>query len=84
MATKINKINIDNFLKLFRTNYTFLYEHKNAVAGYREAVEAFDEFVKEEKNKQFVCDFVTYRGDFISSDREAAAFMFTLCDLMPL
>ena len=35
-----------------------------------------DDFLKE--HNDFVGEFVRYRGDFISSDREAAAFMFAL------
>ena len=69
-------INIKTFEKQFQDEYNFLYENDNNVAGYKEAVEAFDEFLKE--NKKFVCEFVKYRGDLISSDREAAAFMFAL------
>jgi len=43
---------------------------------YNEAVTAFDEFLK--TNNKFVGEFVKHRGDFVSSDREAAAFMFAL------
>lgn len=68
-------INIDDFLLQFNKEYNFLYENNNVV-GYEEAVTAFDEFVK--IHKDFVCEFVTYRNDIISSDREAAAFMFAL------
>lgn len=73
--------NIDDFLKKFDDNYDFLYDankHNKEVAGQREATEAFDDFVKE--HRDFVCEFVMYRGDVISSDREAAAFMFTMAD----
>lgn len=73
--------NIDDFLKKFDDNYDFLYDaNKNGseVAGQREAADAFDDFLKE--HRDFVCEFVKYRGDVISSDREAAAFMFTLDD----
>lgn len=45
-----------------------------------DAVEAFDEF--SQKHKEFVREFAKYRGDFISSDREAAAFMFALESMM--
>ena len=75
MANTIN-INIDKFLKQFNKEYAFLYQHGPAVAGYREAVDAFDEFVV--AHGDFVSEFARYRGDFISSDREAAAFMFAL------
>ena len=49
------------------------------MAGYEEAVNSFDEFVK--THGDFVGKFVKFRGDLVSSDREAAAFMFAL-DLM--
>lgn len=59
--------------------YTYLYNHHDKVPGYDEAVHAFDAFAK--KNKRFIGEFIRHRGDFISSDREAAAFMFALEDL---
>lgn len=69
-------INIHKFLEQFNKEYDFLYDNYDNVAGYDEAVVAGDEFIK--KNPKFVREFVEYRGDFISSDREVAAFMFTL------
>lgn len=74
-------MNIADFLAKFDSNYDFIYDankHNREVAGQREAIEAFDDFVKQ--HRDFVREFVNYRGDFISSDREAAAFMFTLDD----
>lgn len=56
--------------------HEYLYQNKNNVVGYEEAVDAFDEFIKE--HGDFVGEFAKYRNDFISSDREAAAFMFAL------
>lgn len=73
--------NINDFLKKFDKNYDLLYNasrHGKYVAGQREATETFDYFLKQ--HGDFVCEFVKYRGDVISSDREAAAFMFTLYD----
>lgn len=72
---KIN-INIEQFTEEFRKQYSFLYNSDGYVPGYDEAVEAFDSFI--EKHADFVGEFVNYRHDFISSDREAAAFMFAL------
>ena len=66
--------NINRFLEQFNEEYAFLYDHNDMVAGYEEAVKEFDEFVK--TYPDFVGEFVLFRGDFISSDREAAAFMF--------
>ena len=51
-------VNIKAFDEQFQKEYNFLYENDNNVAGYRETVEAFDEFLKE--NKNFVCEFVKY------------------------
>ena len=72
------KINIDirSFYEQFVKEYEFLYDNDDMVAGYTEAVEAFDDFVK--WFPEFVREFARFRGDFISSNREAAAFMFAL------
>lgn len=73
------KINIHEFLKQFRKEYNFLYEHRDNVAGYREAVRAFDETCeKSESFRAFVREFNEFREDLITSNREAAAFMFAL------
>ena len=72
----VKNINIYEFAKEFGKEYNFLYEHNDNVAGYEEAANAFDDFLFRHKN--FVVEFVNYRGDFISSDREAAAFMFAI------
>jgi len=70
-------INIKKFHEQFKKEYKFLYDHDN-VAGYDEAVTAFDEFIKIPANGKFVGEFADYRKDIIVSDREAAAFMFAL------
>ena len=70
------KINIEKFNKQFQKEYNFLYDHHDNVAGYDEAVAAFDDFIQTQG--EFVGEFARYRHDFISSDREAAAFMFAL------
>jgi len=72
------KINIHAFLKQFEKEYEFLYENMDRVAGYDEAVAAFDEFIRRWPNGNFVAEFCRYRGDMLTSDREAAAFMFAL------
>lgn len=69
-------INIHKFAEQFKKEYDYLYNARGYVAGAREAVNAFDKFLTE--HKDFVGEFAKYRGDFISSDREAAAFMFAL------
>ena len=72
----MKNINIHTFAKQFAKEYNFLYDNYDNVAGYREAVSFFDGFVKH--HADFVGEFAKYRGDFISSDREAAAFAFAL------
>lgn len=77
----VHNFNISDFLKKFNDNYDLLYDankHNREVAGQREAAAAFDDFVKQ--HGDFVREFVNYRGDVVSSDREAAAFMFTMDD----
>lgn len=69
-------INIAEFLKKFNEEYEFLYDNRDIVAGYNEALDAFDTFAV--NNKNFIMEFVEFRKDFISSDREAVAFMFAM------
>lgn len=69
-------VNMEDFCEQYKKEYEFLYDN---VAGYKEAVDTFDEFLK--VHQDFVSQFAKYRGDFISSDREAAAFMFALDSL---
>lgn len=73
-------INIHEFLKQFQKEYNFLYDH-DYVAGQNEAVAEFDKCIKNKNFAEFVGEFVNFRGDIISSDREAAAFMFALYEL---
>lgn len=77
----IISIDLEAFMSAFDANYAHLYRNHDHVAGYREAVTAFDDFV--EKHTEFVCRFVDARGDSITSDREAAAFMFALESVEP-
>lgn len=69
---------LKQIINQFEKEYSFLYEHSDRVAGYREAVDLFDRATKAESFRKLVSEFVALRGDFISSDREAAAFMFAL------
>lgn len=72
----IHSINIHKFLDKFNEEYDFLYDNRDNVAGYEEAVEAGDKFIKQYPD--FVREFNQYRNDILSSDREVAAFMFAL------
>jgi len=69
-------IDIATFLNTFNAIYSELYEAGDNVAGFDEAVAFFDEFTKQQPG--FVQEFVKFRGDLITSDREAASFAFGL------
>ena len=75
-------INIHVFARKFVEEYNFLYNAYPAyVPGYNEAVAEFDELLAMAWGKDFIREFVRFRGDAIFSDREAAAFMFALASL---
>lgn len=83
--SRIHNINMEKFCEQFQKEYNFLYDCRGYVAGYDEAVSAFDRFQAD--HADFVREFAQYRGDVVSSDREAAAFMFalnSLDDLQPI
>lgn len=71
-------IKIREFKEKFDKEYNFLCKHRDNVAGYKEAVEWGDKFLR--KYPDFVAKFAQYRGDFLTSDREMAAFAFTMHD----
>jgi len=73
-----SNVDMKTFVKKFGDEYKFLYDNHDKVAGYDEAVDAFNVWVKKPENKKFMKKFFEVRGDFISSDREAAAFMFAM------
>lgn len=82
---RIHNISMEKFCEQFQKEYNFLYDCRGYVAGYDEAVSAFDRFQAD--HADFVREFAQYRGDVVSSDREAAAFMFalnSLDDLQPI
>ena len=72
----IHNISMEKFCEQFQKEYNFLYDCRGYVSGYDEAVSAFDRFQTD--HADFVREFAQYRGDVVSSDREAAAFMFAL------
>lgn len=67
---------MSKLLEQFNKEYDFIYERGDRVAGYHEAVDWFDENQTRPGVVEHVTALVTERGDFISSDREAAAFAF--------
>ena len=67
---------IETFSNTFNEIYNKLYEARDNVAGFKDAVLFFDEFARQQP--EFVQEFVTFRGDLITSDREAASFSYAL------
>lgn len=68
------RFNIPQFADRFEKVYSLLYELQT-VPGYNEAVAHFDSLA--EDNPEMIRALALHRGDYISSDREAAAFVFT-------
>ena len=75
------KIDYNRLLSQFRKEYNFLYDNYDHVAGFREAVEFFDQFIKTSSGRDIISKFASLRQDIITSDREAAAFSFALDSL---
>ena len=75
---KTKTCNIHKFAEKFQEEYNFCYDCGDRVAGFSEAVDEFDARIKNPHFAEFVGEFANYRGDLISSDREAAAFMFAM------
>lgn len=80
MKKQHRTVKCKGFLNDFDLAYSMLYEgdvHFGLV-DYGNVVAKFDELMADEDFKSEVRDFVEYRGDIISSDREAAAFVLAL------
>ena len=74
----MKKVTMETFAKEFEKQYNFLYKNNDSsVAGYNEAIKYFDSEELTEKEETVLEEFVQYREDFIYSDRECAAFIFT-------
>lgn len=76
-------VSIEKFLRKFQKEYKFLYDNYDNVAGFRDAVKEFDFRIHHDIGfSRMVQEFARYRKDFISSDREAAAYMFAWTDMV--
>lgn len=69
-----------DFLRKFSDVYDFLYNCHDNVAGFAEAMEFGDWFIK--NFPDFTRKFTDYRGDILTSDREVAAFGFIIMDMI--
>ena len=73
------KIDINELVRRFNDEYTELYDREDGGAGaegYADAVITFDGLNK--AHFPLIAEFCRATGDFIASDREAAAFVFAL------
>ena len=76
------KVDLGELLDSFGDEYERLYDADVAgelVDGYHEMLEYGDQLIRE--CKDLICAFAQYRGDFLSSDREVAAFGFAVSKL---
>lgn len=69
---------IKKFIRQFNKEYEKMYDSKDKVRDYKEAVQYFDTHLEEKWFKNLLSPFVLERGDAVTSDRECAAFVFTL------
>ena len=79
MKTIYDELDIEVIAKLFNDNYDFIY---NNDVDTDVLSSLFGAFIKKRNFKDFVCKFNAKRHDFISSDREATAFMMALLFVM--
>ena len=75
-GVSIHTINLDDFLEKFNREYQFLYDNHDSVAGFLDALETGNQFMYD--HPDFIAEFIRFRGEPITSDREVAAFMFAL------
>ncbi len=76
MKTIYDELNLELIAELFNENYDFLYNNNDIDTYVLSSL--FDVFNKKRNFNDLVCQFNAKRHDFISSDREAAAFMMAL------
>lgn len=75
-------IDIKKFAEQFQTEYDALYNRDDGgrgADGYAEAVDSFDILCA--AHFPLIGEFARYRLDAVTSDREAAAFMFALAKM---
>ena len=69
-------------LTTYERIYDYLYQNEDKVIGYEDARDIFDDFFEE--YPEVVRAFSRYREDALVSDRERAAFMFTVVNYPPI
>lgn len=82
---KYYSVDLKTFNDLYTKEYNWLYKNNDDVIGYEDACRAFDVIINRNKSiVEFLTRFNEFREDIISSDREAAAFVFALEDMEKL
>lgn len=70
---------MDKFLKTFNKEYDKLYNDPEYEDQYVDLIDKFDRLLSKDKTFKLLVNIICqYRQDFITSDREAMAFMLTL------
>lgn len=77
MGKRTCHINMNRFYEKFGEIYEDIYNSRDQYPKFDWAVKQFDENLMKNQH-DFVMEFVEFRGDMITSDREAAAFTFTV------
>lgn len=72
---------LEEMVKVFKQNYAYLYEKEeyddNVHAQVNNLAEEYDRLLQDDDFAFLLRLFNNYRKDFITSDREAAAYMLT-------
>lgn len=77
---KLTKQEMKLLEQQYEKEYDFLYDHKDNVAGAKEAMEFGDELSR--AHDPILFQFLAYRDfDPLSSDREITAYAFAVCGL---
>lgn len=73
---------MDNYISAicreYREQYSRIYDSRDNVPGYMEAMNAGDKFLSDKRNAALIGAMCNFMKDFFSSDREAAALGFTI------
>lgn len=75
LTESLDNVDMQKFVDSYKNNYELLSDGIN-----EDAIEFFDRWVAKKKHDNFMKKFAEVNGDYVSSDREAVAFAFTLED----
>lgn len=80
IAEKLEALPVEKIGERFGNEYEYLYQHRDRIAGYADAVLAGDEILTAMRGTPLENQFkrlAEYRQDLIASDRECAALAWT-------